>query len=168
MEMTEDEMAGWHHRLKWTWVWVNSWSWWWRGRLGVLQSMGLQRVGHEWATELNWTELIYTLPLVICSLFLWAWLCNIIYLKHYVSSCYTTNLFSVPIHYKMITMVSLDIMFHHREILHSYWLYPDVVHFIPLTHLFCNQKFLPLNSLTYFIALSTFTIRLPPICSLYL
>ena len=41
---------------QWTWVWVNSGSWWWAGRPGVLQSMGLQRVGHDWATELNWTE----------------------------------------------------------------------------------------------------------------
>ena len=38
------------------WVWVNSRSWWWRGRPGVLQFMGSQRVGHDWATELNWTE----------------------------------------------------------------------------------------------------------------
>ena len=30
-------------------------SWWWTGRPGVLQSMGSQRVGHDWATELNWT-----------------------------------------------------------------------------------------------------------------
>ena len=36
-----------------TWVWVNSGCWWWTGRLGILQSMGLQRVGHNWATELN-------------------------------------------------------------------------------------------------------------------
>ena len=42
----------------WTWVWVNSGSWWWTGRPGVLQFMGLQRVGHNWATELNWTELM--------------------------------------------------------------------------------------------------------------
>ena len=41
----------------WTWVWVNSRSWWWTGRPGVLQSMGSQRVGHDWATELNWTDL---------------------------------------------------------------------------------------------------------------
>ena len=39
----------------WTCVWVSSGSWWWTGRPGVLQSMGLQRVGHDWATELNWT-----------------------------------------------------------------------------------------------------------------
>ena len=37
---------------QWTWVWVSSWSWWWAGKPGVLQSMGSQRVGHAWATEL--------------------------------------------------------------------------------------------------------------------
>ena len=39
---------------RWTWVWVNSRSWWWTGRPGVLQFTGSQRVGHNWATELNW------------------------------------------------------------------------------------------------------------------
>ena len=39
-----------------TWVWVNSGSWWWTGRPGVLQFMGLQKVRHDWATELNWTD----------------------------------------------------------------------------------------------------------------
>ena len=39
---------------RWTWVWVNSGSWWWTGKPGVLQSMGSQRVRHDWATELNW------------------------------------------------------------------------------------------------------------------
>ena len=39
---------------QWRWVWVNSRSWWWTGRPGVLQSMGSQRVRHDWATELNW------------------------------------------------------------------------------------------------------------------
>ena len=48
---------GWMASLtQWTWVWVNSRRYWWTGRLGVLQSMGLQRVRHDWATELNWTE----------------------------------------------------------------------------------------------------------------
>ena len=42
---------------QWTWVWVNSGSWWWTGRPGMLQSMGLQKVGHDWETELNWTVL---------------------------------------------------------------------------------------------------------------
>ena len=42
---------------RWTRVWAGSRSWWWTGKSGVLQSMGLQRVGHDRATELNWTVL---------------------------------------------------------------------------------------------------------------
>ena len=42
---------------QWTWAWVDSGSWWWMGKPGVLRFMGSQRVGHSWATELNWTEL---------------------------------------------------------------------------------------------------------------
>ena len=38
----------------WTWIWATSGSWWWTGKTAVLQSMGSQRVGHDWATELNW------------------------------------------------------------------------------------------------------------------
>ena len=46
---------GWMASLTWwTRVWASSGSWWWTGRPGVLQSMGLQRIGHDWATELNW------------------------------------------------------------------------------------------------------------------
>ena len=52
---------GWQ-RMRWlggittqqAWVWVNSGSWWWTGRPGVLESMGSQRVRHDWVTELNW------------------------------------------------------------------------------------------------------------------
>ena len=42
---------------RWTWIWANSGSLWWTGRPGELRFMGSQRVGHSWATELNWTEL---------------------------------------------------------------------------------------------------------------
>ena len=56
---------GWMASLtQWTWVWVNSGSWWWTGRPGVLQSMGSQKIGHDWVTELNWTE--FAFPLVFC------------------------------------------------------------------------------------------------------
>ena len=52
---------GWMASLtRWTWVWVNSGSWWWTGRPGVLRFMGSQRVGHDWATELNWRLTIQT------------------------------------------------------------------------------------------------------------
>ena len=48
---------GWMASLtRWKWIWVNSGSWWWTGRPGVLRFMGSQRVGHDWATELNWTD----------------------------------------------------------------------------------------------------------------
>ena len=54
---------GWMASLtRWMWVSVNSGSWWWTGRPGVLQFMGLQRVGHNWATELKWTEYLITEP----------------------------------------------------------------------------------------------------------
>ena len=52
---------------QWTWVWVNSGSWWWTGRPGLLQSMGSQRVRHNWVTKLNWNlsmNVIYQLVLV--------------------------------------------------------------------------------------------------------
>ena len=41
---------------RWKWVLVSSGSWWWTGKPGVLQSTGLQRVGHDWVTELNWSQ----------------------------------------------------------------------------------------------------------------
>ena len=49
-------------QTQWTWVWLNSNSCWWIGRPGMLQSMGSQRVRHDWMTELNWT--------LICGIFL--------------------------------------------------------------------------------------------------
>ena len=58
----EGDDRGWYGWIAsltlWTWVWVNSGSLWWTGRPDVLQSMGSQRVGHDWATELKWAHLI--------------------------------------------------------------------------------------------------------------
>ena len=36
---------------QWTWVWPNSERQWRTGKPGVLQFMGLKRVGHNWVTE---------------------------------------------------------------------------------------------------------------------
>ena len=36
----------------------NLWSWWWTGKPSVLQSIGLQRVGHDYATEVNWMQIL--------------------------------------------------------------------------------------------------------------
>ena len=56
-EGDDREWDGWIASLtQWTWVCVDSGSWWWTGGPGVLQFMGSQRVGHDWVTELNWTE----------------------------------------------------------------------------------------------------------------
>ena len=60
---------------QWTWVWVSSRSWWWTGRPGVLQSMGLQGVGHDWVTELNWTNILFSLAEILSPLFT-AWKTN--------------------------------------------------------------------------------------------
>ena len=65
----------------WTWVWVNSRSWWWTGRPGMLWFIGSQRVGHDWATELNWTVHIpgdqawfsYKVTLVFCPVQFSGW-----------------------------------------------------------------------------------------------
>ena len=60
LRAVEGDDGGWDGWMasptRWTWVWASSGSWWWTGKPGVLLSMGLQRVGHNWATELNWTE----------------------------------------------------------------------------------------------------------------
>ena len=55
MGMTEDEMVGWHASpTHWTWAWVSSRSWWWIGKPSMLQSMALQRHGHNWK---DWTKM---------------------------------------------------------------------------------------------------------------
>ena len=65
-EGDDREWDGWKASLtQWTWVWVKSGSWWWTGRPGVLRFMGSQRVGHYWATELNWT-LLFSVSCVLC------------------------------------------------------------------------------------------------------
>ena len=54
--MTEDEMAGWHHWLDGRESEGTLGVWWWTGRPGVLRFMGSQRVGHDWATDLIWSD----------------------------------------------------------------------------------------------------------------
>ena len=59
----EGDDRGWDSWLAsltwWTWVWSSSRSWWWTGKPGLLQSIGLQRIGDEWVTELKWTDGFY-------------------------------------------------------------------------------------------------------------
>ena len=71
----EGDDRGWDSWMEsptqWTWVWVNSGRWWWTGRPGMLHSMELQRVRHDWAAELNWflaqATLIHYFATVSCS-----------------------------------------------------------------------------------------------------
>ena len=60
----EGDDRGWDDSMasltRWAWVWVNSGNLWWTGRPGALRFMGSQKVGHDWETELNWTELNVT------------------------------------------------------------------------------------------------------------
>ena len=68
---------GWMASLtQWIWVWVNSRRW--TGRPGMLQFMGLQRVGHDWATELNWWLKSFTLCFVVVVQSLCLTLCNLL------------------------------------------------------------------------------------------
>ena len=57
---------------QWTWVFASSGSWWCTGRPGMLQSVGSQRVGHDWASEVNWKQTFWIFtsqsPFLICLL----------------------------------------------------------------------------------------------------
>ena len=54
---------GWMASLtRWTSVSVNSRSWWWTGRPGMLRLMGSQRFGHDWATDLIWSDAMFCPP----------------------------------------------------------------------------------------------------------
>ena len=68
----EGDNRGWDgwmaSRTQWTWAWISSGSWWWTGKPGMLQSMGSQRVRHDWATELNWFGQIIKKE-VLCGLY---------------------------------------------------------------------------------------------------
>ena len=48
---------------QWTWVWVSFGDWWWTGKPDVLQSMGSQRVGHDW---LIWTKHMHVYARIVC------------------------------------------------------------------------------------------------------
>ena len=65
LEMTEGmKRRGWQRNgwgwmaslTQWTWVWASSGRGWWTGKPGMLQSMGSQRVTHDWSTEQKWME----------------------------------------------------------------------------------------------------------------
>jgi len=80
---------GWMASLtQWTWVSVNSRSWWWTARPGMLRFMGSQRVGHDWGTDLIWSDVICLLYVKLRMLYpiekeliFWA-ICSLITIRH--------------------------------------------------------------------------------------
>ena len=56
---------------RWTWVLVNSGGWWWTGSPGVLRFMGLQRVGHDWVTEVIQVGCIEVCVIMLMELLTW-------------------------------------------------------------------------------------------------
>ena len=89
-------VKSWIEDTRWTWVWVNSGNWWWTGRPGMLQFMGSQRVGHDWATQPNWTD-----DSVLSSDFCFMYLCFFVVKVSNDLSC-LSSLWIVPFMIKNI------------------------------------------------------------------
>ena len=77
---------GWMASLtQWSWVRVSSRSWWWTGRPGMLRFMGSQRVRHDWATELNWTELWHRIAYKVLNLITIQCMCVCVYIHTHIN-----------------------------------------------------------------------------------
>ena len=87
---------GWIASLtKWTWVWVSSRSWWWTGKPGVLQSMGSERVEHDWTTKLNWTlNIFYVYQFSSVQSLSCVWL--------FVTPCTNHSMPGLPVHHQLL------------------------------------------------------------------
>ena len=79
---------------RWTWVWVNSGRWWWTGRPGVLRFIGSQRVGHNWATDLIWSDHLLWSSIKSYITPLWCILSNVQFSS--VQSLSRVRLFETP------------------------------------------------------------------------
>ena len=93
----------------WRWVWINSGSWWWTARPGVLQSMESRRVGHDWVTELNWTDILSHV-----SVYLYRYKClNALFT---LAKCYLSWKFSLIIQNVFVTWITVFSLYINREI----------------------------------------------------
>ena len=76
LKVGEGDNRGWDDWMasltQWAWVWLNFRSCWWTGRPGMLHSMGSQKVGYDWVTELKWTDQSWNFQLCH-QLALWPW-----------------------------------------------------------------------------------------------
>ena len=110
---------------RWTWVWIKSRSWWWTGRPGVPRFVGSQRVGHDWATELNWTEqkgseIQFCWPLTLCNLYLLKKLSAILRIIYYfnifqMNEPWTKELSDMPRSSAIKWQVGLNCLTPHRK-----------------------------------------------------
>jgi len=88
----------------WTRVWVSSGSWWWTGK-----SMGSQRVGHDWATELKHTINCKWIPShCLISRFLRTWGHDNLSLKFQGSDMPQLFIFFHFYNFKMSSKISLE------------------------------------------------------------
>ena len=91
---------------QWTWIWVNSGSCWWTGGPSVLRSMGSQRVEHDWATELDWTEAL--LP---------SWILTLIKILTFIfSNCVDAQTSLLILHVKLFSLLHLNLTQHYKSI----------------------------------------------------
>ena len=116
--MTEDGDGWMASPTWWAWVWVNSGSWWWTGRPGVLRLMRLQIVGHDWATELNWTKC--SIVYIYLNDFYLAFIC---FLKYFwLSNRYKRSIREVILHtmevYNLFIIFWLITKFNHAFIVY--------------------------------------------------
>ena len=110
---------------QWICVWVNSGSWWWIGRPGMLQSMGSQRIGHDWEIELNWRWYNRTTELSIIGFSqsvnqLWTWSSCGMSPHRLQSKCF---LFSSPSHVRIHFSPKMSYLALPKEAYFSFWLY---------------------------------------------
>ena len=123
-EGDDREWHGWMASATRSWVWVSSGSWWWTGKSGMLQSMGSQRIRHDWVTELSWktgrnTYVIsmYVFFCVSCDhvLCVWSYRCasvvcmyisvyaQVVYVKFVCAYVYTSEkAMAPPLHYSCL------------------------------------------------------------------
>ena len=115
-EGDDSRWEGWMASLtQWTWLWANSGSWWWTGRPSLLQSMGSQRAGHDWVSELNWTELspVFVLPGSGSGGLSWALsFGSVFHNTIYLLLCFTIALFLMFIAFCLPSLLECE---HHKK-----------------------------------------------------
>ena len=108
---------------------ASSGSWWWTWKPGMLQSMGLQRVRHAWATELNWIEPLYLPCVYITYRIFWY-----VLVSFSTNSDICTRLFS----FDLLTHLFVISFFLHIYMIGYFYLLSEIVNLpFPCAGYFC-------------------------------